>query len=255
MFNRLRDNFVAFHGVDAPIERVKSMLDVPAKVVTSCAPTSHNPHRNQSILVAVLLLLAVLCLRFDAQIYARLASPPIRQLLLAVLHRYEPFGHAYGAAMILIAVGVSAPKLWPSVRRISVCLFTAGIAAEIGKLAIYRTRPGRAFVGSSANESVADVFPHLNRDFVLSSVHQSFPSAHTALAFALAFGLAQLFPNGRGVFFLCASLVALQRVVDGRHFPSDVLVGAAIGLSAAYFWHLNDGVRRSFSTRGVVNQC
>jgi membrane-associated phospholipid phosphatase len=67
---------------------------------------------------------------------------------------------------------------------------------------------------------------------VVSSSLQSFPSAHTAAAFGLAVGLGVLFPQGRRWWLLLAAGCGLQRVMASRHFPSDVLVGAGIGLIA-----------------------
>jgi membrane-associated phospholipid phosphatase len=63
------------------------------------------------------------------------------------------------------------------------------------------------------------------------SKNQSFPSAHTATAFALATALALHFPRGRRLFPAIAFLVALQRVETGAHYLSDALCGAALGLT------------------------
>lgn len=63
----------------------------------------------------------------------------------------------------------------------------------------------------------------------------SFPSGHSATAFALA-GLlgAYLAPGwGRRALLLCAALVGLSRMAVGVHWPLDVLVGASFGWLAA----------------------
>lgn len=61
----------------------------------------------------------------------------------------------------------------------------------------------------------------------------SFPSGHTlhAVSFTLLFGHAE--PMLLVICVPFAVLVALSRVILGLHYPSDVLVGAAIGLAAA----------------------
>ena len=79
-------------------------------------------------------------------------------------------------------------------------------------------------------EMVADLISH---DRGQDSGLQSFPSAHTATAAGLAMGLAWLFPRGRWMFSALAALVACQRVVVGAHFPSDTMVGAAVGCVVA----------------------
>lgn len=61
-----------------------------------------------------------------------------------------------------------------------------------------------------------------------SAAYQSFPSAHTSGAFALAAGLAWFYPNGRALFYFLAGDVAVQRVLRHAHYPSDVVAGAVL---------------------------
>jgi len=60
----------------------------------------------------------------------------------------------------------------------------------------------------------------------------SFPSAHTACAFAAAVVLARRFPRFRYAFYLGAAAVAASHVLLLKHYPSDVLAGAAVGVVA-----------------------
>lgn len=61
----------------------------------------------------------------------------------------------------------------------------------------------------------------------------SFPSGHTlhAVSFTVMFGIVE--PLLIPVMVPFAVLVALSRIVLGLHYPSDVLVGAAIGATLA----------------------
>ena len=61
----------------------------------------------------------------------------------------------------------------------------------------------------------------------------SFPSGHTLHAVAFAVLLSHHYPGLAPPLWSFAALVAASRVVLGLHYPSDVLVGAAIGLLTA----------------------
>ena len=58
----------------------------------------------------------------------------------------------------------------------------------------------------------------------------SFPSGDTNIAFVWATALAAQYPTLAVPAFLTATAVALLRVADGKHYPSDILAGAAIGI-------------------------
>lgn len=57
----------------------------------------------------------------------------------------------------------------------------------------------------------------------------SFPSTHAALAFALAYVFSEEV-GGSWFFYTVAFLVVISRLYLGAHYPSDVVVGAGIGL-------------------------
>ena len=62
----------------------------------------------------------------------------------------------------------------------------------------------------------------------------SFPSGHTITAFAMAAALITFYPVLWLPMIVCAISVAASRVVLGMHFLSDVVVGAAIGVTLGY---------------------
>ena len=68
--------------------------------------------------------------------------------------------------------------------------------------------------------------------FLHGAAYQSFPSAHTSGAFALAAGLAWFYPNGRALFYGLALDTAFQRVIRHAHYPSDVVAGATLAVTA-----------------------
>jgi undecaprenyl-diphosphatase len=75
----------------------------------------------------------------------------------------------------------------------------------------------------------------------------SMPSGHAMMAFAGATLLALVAPRVGWVFFALAAGIAISRVYLGVHFPSDVVVGAAIG---TLIGALAYAVLRPLETRG-----
>jgi membrane-associated phospholipid phosphatase len=65
----------------------------------------------------------------------------------------------------------------------------------------------------------------------------SFPSGHSASAFALAVTLALLYPRKKitAFFFVAALLVCISRIYLGQHFFMDTVAGSVIGIVVTYF--------------------
>lgn len=82
-----------------------------------------------------------------------------------------------------------------------------------------RVRPNRENAGKFTGFS----FKHDNKK-------ESFPSSHSACAFALSGALMQVWPEAAVVWWLLAALTSFLRYAMEAHYPSDVLAGAAWGL-------------------------
>jgi undecaprenyl-diphosphatase len=77
--------------------------------------------------------------------------------------------------------------------------------------------------------------PHVGRDILVVGIRTtdaSFPSGHAASSFAAATAVAAFYPKSAPLVFTLAAGVGASRVHLGHHFPSDVLVGAGIGVAA-----------------------
>ncbi|MDO8522953.1 MAG: phosphatase PAP2 family protein [bacterium] len=77
---------------------------------------------------------------------------------------------------------------------------------------------------------------------VLQGVHQlisestggAMPSGHAAFSFAVAFAVYYYYPKTSILFFLAAVSMGLARVAAGVHWPSDIFVGAVVGIFSAW---------------------
>lgn len=70
---------------------------------------------------------------------------------------------------------------------------------------------------------------------VSTELDPSFPSGHSVLAFSTATSLSLLYPRWYVIApsFLWAAAVGYSRLYLGVHYPSDVLVGALVGVGVA----------------------
>ena len=68
---------------------------------------------------------------------------------------------------------------------------------------------------------------------VAMPISSSFPSGHSASAFAFATGVAARWPNAAVPLRTLAALVAYSRVHTGVHYPSDTIAGTVCGVALA----------------------
>jgi membrane-associated phospholipid phosphatase len=103
-------------------------------------------------------------------------------------------------------------------------------ARDTGKLA-FVSLTGASFATSGLKFAVNRSRPD---EAVHDRFNSSFPSGHATGAFAMASVVGAKYSSLRFPAYMLASTIALSRVYLGRHYPSDVLAGAGIGLCAGW---------------------
>jgi diacylglycerol kinase family enzyme/membrane-associated phospholipid phosphatase len=141
--------------------------------------------------------------------------------MLPRLSRAANHGVLWFATAAVIAATRSPRARRAAARGVASLALASATINTLGKRTVRRPRP------------VLDNVPVM-RQLKRQPITTSFPSGHSASAAAFATGVA-LESRGWGAAVApLATAVALSRVYTGVHFPSDVLVGAAFGVGAAY---------------------
>ncbi|PQO25416.1 hypothetical protein C5Y96_24045 [Blastopirellula marina] len=208
------------------------------------AKVERFPARFFIVLSGVLALCGVLSLFIDHAVSGQLAAPPhefryIEGDLKKLIALSEVFGHGTGVIMVVLAVfALDLANRW-KVGLLLGTAFGAGLMANVAKFfGIARYRPHAFDFSLSIWDSFYQWFPFMNwlsQDELRQSALQSFPSGHSATAAGLCVGLCFLYPHARWYFLLVTALACFQRVVFQMHFPSDVCLGAALGMATATF--------------------
>lgn len=170
--------------------------------------------------------LAAAALAIDIPIARWAQGRDYPRLVRELMSLAEAFGHGVGVVVVLVIIYTLDPARRRLLPRCILTVAAAGCGANLLKLIIARSRPGAADLPHVQSWETFSAWLPLGRN---GSALQSFPSAHTATAVALALVLAMLYPQGRRLFAAFAAAVALQRVLGGAHYPSDVLAGVSVG--------------------------
>jgi membrane-associated phospholipid phosphatase len=161
--------------------------------------------------------------RLDLAVYAAIArthTPSLDQAMsrLSRAADYSRLSLASGGVLALIGGRTGRRAAAMGLASLAVTATVVNVAVKpLGR----RRRPDR----------VAQEVPMARHVQMPSS--RSFPSGHSAGAFAFATGVGHAMPRAAVPLRALAALVAYSRVHTGVHYPGDVLAGALMGTALA----------------------
>jgi membrane-associated phospholipid phosphatase len=161
--------------------------------------------------------------RLDVGVYAAIARTPtpVIDRAMSRLSRAADYSRlSLGSATVLALAGGRDGRRAAATGLVSVAV-TAIAANLIAKPLGRRRRPDR----------VAQEVPVARQ--VPMPVSSSFPSGHSATAFAFATGVAHVSPVAGTPLRALAALVAYSRIHTGVHFAGDVVIGSLLGTAIA----------------------
>jgi membrane-associated phospholipid phosphatase len=161
--------------------------------------------------------------RLDAAVYAAIAATPTPRLdrAMARLSRaadYSKLSLSAAAAMWLLGGDTGRRAARSGLASLAV---TAAVCNGPLKLGFRRPRPDR-------HAQEVPISRH-----VRMPVSRSFPSGHTAAAFAFATGVGEESAALGVPLRALATAVGYARVHTGVHYPGDVIAGAFVGVTIA----------------------
>jgi membrane-associated phospholipid phosphatase len=179
-----------------------------------------------------------LALRYDVLLmqwrYEALPEGP-QGILKQIFYGFRDFAQVLPIFVTMLIIARMDKRRLTIIVTLLMAQILAGIGYNTSKLTIARYRPYAAF------EQVAPLdelqFDQTWGEFAPSlrgNAMQSFPSGHSAGAFALAGVLAWFYPPLAGIFWFLAVGCAFSRYVDAVHWMSDCVAGAAIGYAGAW---------------------
>jgi len=169
--------------------------------------STHQSYRPYLLATLALMAAATLVFPHDTGIFQTLQSVSKKagkfHLIREILELFRPFGQ--GDVILMIAVGMGLCGARRRALHIMIALAVMSLLIWPIKIGVGRERP--AFRNA-----------------------QSFPSGDAATAAAFATPFAGLSPWMASAGVLMTGGVAAERIFYGRHYASDVLTGAALGV-------------------------
>ncbi len=161
----------------------------------------------------------------DRQVYDALSAPTTPGLDMAISHLTNAANHSkisLTSAGVFAAFGGARGRR-AAVTGVAAVAVTSVVANLVVKPIANRRRPTRP-------EEHRDHSPLTSHHVPMPS-SDSFPSGHTAAAFAFATAVARIQRRASVVPYAVAVAVGYSRIHTGVHYPGDVVLGALLGAS------------------------
>lgn len=213
--------------------------------MATIAETSLSAERRMPLTpaIAAAVLAACAALYFFADVPVAVWAAEHQEAMPTFLQSFfdgaRVYGQVYFAFGGFFLILLMDPKHRKGAILFAIAIITATLAVDILKVTTGRMRPGvymAAFARTNPSSSII-LDHHLMWNLLGGLGHARFnslPSAHSAAAFAMTGILVRLYPRGAWVFYSSAILCAVSRVLDLQHYPSDILLGSAMGLWVSF---------------------
>ena len=161
--------------------------------------------------------------RVDSAVYAAIAQTPTPELdsALSRLSRAADYSRLSIASAAALALAGGPRGRRAAMSGLAAVALTATIVNALIKPILRRRRPDRAAASVPIGRQVE------------MPASRSFPSGHSAAAFAFATGTGRELPWTTPPLSALAALVAYSRVHTGVHYPIDVIAGSLCGITLA----------------------
>jgi membrane-associated phospholipid phosphatase len=195
-----------------------------------------------------------LAIAYDADASEAVGVDPSRTNTANTIANFGSFWAtgAEGAGIYFIGLAKKNPKLAETGRLADEAIIGSGTVTLVTKLASNRQRPRQG-------NGQGDFWPYGTQHWEWDS---SFPSDHATASMALARVIAGEYPHWYVMVpaYGFAETISLSRIFANQHFPSDVLVGQAVGfLTGSYVLNRRSlyrpGAKKTLASRliGSVN--
>ena len=213
------------------MDKVQEATTSTTDGAVASAPENRNLVRRAWWMAGATALLSIASFWIDKEVVSAMTLEALPGDLAKAIMLSEAFAHVFGGAAILLAVWLldkAAPQRLPLLLAATI---GSGLPVHLLKRTVARLRPSAWNFEGPIGKTFLGWFPWRDRGWEAlgDAAIQSFPSAHTALAVSLAWGLSYWYPRGRWLFATLAVLASVQRIAVHAHYPSDVAAGAAIG--------------------------
>lgn len=216
------------------------------------AVSAFQEHPHEAYWIFPLFTATGLALTYDSQAATAVGIDKNRTQLanhISDLGSFYATG-AEGAGIYFAGLASKNPKLSETGRLGAEAVLVSGTYTTVFKMAINRQRP---LEGNGKGDLWVGGASHWEFD-------SSFPSDHAASSMALARVIASEYPHWYVAVpaYGFAEAVGISRILANQHFPSDVLIGQALGFYAAGYvldHHAlyRPGARKSFSTELILS--